>query len=158
VIRSGTGRLMLAAFGAIGLALAPCAGAGAQSASDSLAAAGTVRRFHQALEAGDSATAIALLTPDAEILESGDRETAAEYRASHLAADIEFARAVATTGSATRVVVRGGAAWAITTTTARGRFRGRSVSSAGAELMVLTRGADGWRIAAIHWSSRKRDT
>jgi hypothetical protein len=149
---------MQTAFGAIVLAIAPCAEVGAQSASDSLAVAGTVRRFHQALAAGDSATAIALLAPSAEILESGDRETVARYRASHLAADIEFARAVTTTSSATRVVVRGGAAWAITTTTARGQFRGRTVSSAGAELMVLTWGVGGWRIAAIHWSSRKRDT
>jgi ketosteroid isomerase-like protein len=149
---------MLTAFGAIVLSIAPRLGAGAQGAYDSLAVARAVRRFHQALEAGDSVAAIALLAPDAEILESGDRETVAEYRASHLAADIEFARAVTTTSSATRVVSRGDAAWAITTTTARGRFRGRTVSSAGAELMVLTRGAGGWRIAAIHWSSRKRDT
>jgi hypothetical protein len=28
------------------------------------------------------------------------------------------------------------------------------VNSAGAELMVLTRMPDGWRISAVHWSSR----
>jgi hypothetical protein len=30
------------------------------------------------------------------------------------------------------------------------------VNSTGAELMVLRRDGDGWRIVAIHWSSRTR--
>jgi hypothetical protein len=30
------------------------------------------------------------------------------------------------------------------------------VNSIGAELMVLTRMMDGWKISAIHWSSRTR--
>lgn len=48
------------------------------------------------------------------------------------------------------------AQWATSTPAAQGDFRGRSVNSAGAELMVLTRVTDGWRINAIHWSSRSR--
>jgi ketosteroid isomerase-like protein len=45
-------------------------------------------------------------------------------------------------------------AWATSTSTARGEFRGRPVNSEGAELMVLTRTPEGWKISAIHWSSR----
>jgi hypothetical protein len=47
-------------------------------------------------------------------------------------------------------------AWVVGTSTTRGEYRGRPVNSAGAELMVLTRTPHGWRIAAIHWSSRRR--
>ena len=35
-----------------------------------------------------------------------------------------------------------------------GTYRERAINSAGAELMVLSRTADGWNIRAIHWSSR----
>jgi ketosteroid isomerase-like protein len=130
----------------------------AAPANDSTEAARTVERFHQGLAHGDSAAVLALLTPDATILESGDKESLAEYRAHHLPADIEFARTVKSVRTPTRVTVRGDAAWAVATTTVRGTFRGRPVSSVGAELMVLTRSPDGWRIAAIHWSSRKRSS
>jgi ketosteroid isomerase-like protein len=134
----------------------PAAPAGSLSAIDSAEVAGTVGRYHAALGRGDSTAALALLAPDAVILESGGRESVAEYRAHHLPADIEFARGVPETRSPIRVIVRGDAAWATSTTTTKGTFRGRAVDSVGAELMVLTRTADGWRIAAIHWSSRRR--
>ena len=78
--------------------LLAAAGARAQAPThhpaDSAAVAATVQRFHAALAAADSAGAMALLAPEVVILESGDSESRAEYRAHHLAADIEFARAV----------------------------------------------------------------
>lgn len=123
---------------------------------DSAAVATAVGQFHQALARGDSATALSLLAGDATILESGGSESVAEYRAHHLPADIAFARAVRETRSPMQITVRGDAAWAVSTSSARGTFRGRPVNTAGAELMVLTRSPDGWRIAAIHWSSRRR--
>ena len=126
------------------------------SQDDSAAVAATVLRYHAALEAGDSLAALALLTDDAIVLESGGVESRAEYRSHHLASDIAFARAVKGVRSSVRVVVRGDAAWASSTSTTQGRYRDRAVNSLGAELMVLTRTADGWRIAAIHWSSRAR--
>jgi ketosteroid isomerase-like protein len=126
------------------------------AASDSAEAALTVARFHQALARGDSAAALALLAPDATILESGGAETVAEYRAHHLPADIGFARAVPGERGPLRARVRGDVAWVVGTSTTRGEYRGRPVNSAGAELMVLTRTPHGWRIAAIHWSSRRR--
>jgi ketosteroid isomerase-like protein len=134
----------------------PVARAATAPVADSAEVAHTVGRYHEALGRGDSIAALALLAPDAVILESGGRESVAEYRAHHLPADIEFARGVPESRSPIRVVVRGDAAWATSTTTTKGTFRGRAVDSVGAELMVLTRTADGWRIAAIHWSSRRR--
>jgi len=123
---------------------------------DSAAVAATVRRYHDALEAGDSLAALALLTDDVTILESGGVESRAEYRSHHLASDIAFARAVQSVRGPVRVVVRGDAAWASSTSTTEGKYRDRAVNSAGAELMVLARSAGGWKIAAIHWSSRTR--
>ncbi|MFL5385010.1 MAG: hypothetical protein ACJ8GN_21020 [Longimicrobiaceae bacterium] len=52
--------------------------------------------------------------------------------------------------------MRGEVAWAASTSTTQGEFRGRAINSEGAELMVLTRERGGWRIAAIHWSSHNR--
>lgn len=124
------------------------------SAQDSLDVATVVRAYDRALSTGDSATALSLLTEDATILESGGMETREEYRSHHLPSDIEFARAVQATQSPLRITVRGDVAWVASTSTAKGTFRGRPINSVGAELMVLTRLSGGWKIAAIHWSSR----
>jgi uncharacterized GH25 family protein/ketosteroid isomerase-like protein len=123
---------------------------------DSAAIVATVDRYHLALATGDSAAALALLTDDAVILESGGIETRAEYRSHHLPSDIEFARAVPSVRGPVRVTVRGDVAWAASTSTTQGEFRGRAVNSVNAELMVLVRTPDGWKISAIHWSSRAR--
>jgi ketosteroid isomerase-like protein len=146
-----------AILGALLLPLsAACTMALAQASSDSAAAAATVERFRSALATGDSATALSLLADDAVILESGGVESRSEYRAHHLPADIEFARAVRSVRLSTRVTVRGDVAWVSSSSTAEGQFRGRAVNSASAELMVLAREPEGWKIRAIHWSSRNR--
>ena len=125
-----------------------------QSQGDSASVANVVARFHAALTAGDSTAAMELLAPDAVILESGEVETRAEYRSHHLAADISYAKSMKTTRGPIHVSVRGDVAWASSTSTNTGESRGRQVSSASAELMVLVRTEAGWRIVAIHWSSR----
>ena len=149
----------LAMMLALTLVVLPVAAAGQARAvvqpGDSAAVEAAAARFHDALRRGDSSAALALLGDSAIVLESGEMETRAEYRAHHLAADVEFSRAVATTRVVRRVSVAGDAAWVVATTETRGTFRGRAVSSAGAELLVLARDADGWRIVAIHWSSHR---
>lgn len=133
------------------------AGGGARTQSgDSAAVAAAVDAYHRALSTGDSTAALALLTSDAVILESGGMESRAEYRSHHLPSDIAFASAVPSVRGPVRVVVNGDVAWASSTSTSQGEFRGRAVNSAGAELMVLIRTPDGWKITAIHWSSRAR--
>ena len=108
------------------------------------------------IAAGDRATALGLLTPDAVILETGGIETREEYRAHHLPSDITFAAALKSERGPARVFVRGYVAWVAGTRTTNGEYRGRPVNSAGAELVVLTRSGQDWRISAIHWSSRSR--
>ena len=125
-------------------------------AVDSAAVVRTVERFHAALAAGDSVAATALLDTGVVVLESGGLETRSEYLQHHLPADIAFARAVGSTREVRAVTLRGNAAWVVATSRTTGTFEGRAIDSEGAELMVLTRTGDVWRIAAIHWSSHRR--
>ena len=126
--------------------------------TDSVSARRAVETFHESLVRGDSTGALALLSPDVVVLESGEVERYAEYRSHHLAADIAFERAVPSTHSLVTLRVEGNTAWVATTSVTQGQFNKRPVNSAGAELMVLTRtGTDApWRIRAIHWSSHRR--
>lgn len=130
--------------------------ASAQGQGDSVAVVNTIEKFHNALAAGDSAGALSLLTADVVILESGGVETREEYRSHHLPGDIAFARAVKSARGPLRVMIRGDVAWAMGTSTTSGEYRGRQINSAGAELSVLIRTPEGWRISALHWSSRAR--
>jgi ketosteroid isomerase-like protein len=115
----------------------------------------TVDSFHDALRRGDGAAAMKLLAPDATIIEGGAIETRAEYESHHLAADIEFAKAVPSARSDVRVQIDGNTAWLNSRSRTEGEFKGRPVNSNGAELIVLTKTPEGWRIRAIHWSSHK---
>lgn len=123
---------------------------------DSAAVVAAVSGYHAALERGDSAKAMALLTNDAMILESGDVESRAEYRSHHLSSDMKFAQAIRGTRVVRRVTIAGDAAWVASSSTTKGEFSGRPIDSVGAELMVLIRTKTGWRISAIHWSSRRQ--
>lgn len=96
-----------------------------------------------------------LLAPDAIILESGSIESRAEYESHHLAGDIEFSQAVPSTRSDVRVQIDGDTAWLTSRSRTEGEFKEHPINSSGAELMVLTKTAEGWRIRAIHWSSHK---
>lgn len=125
------------------------------ASQDSVAAAAVIDQFHHALAAGDSAEAAMLLLPDVVIVESGGIETRDEYLGGHLHGDIAFAQAVPRERGPIAVQLYGDIALATSTSVSRGEYRGRAVNSAGAELIVLRRTGDGWKIAAIHWSSRQ---
>lgn len=123
---------------------------------DSAAVVATVDAFHTALAEGDTATVRRLLARDVLVLESGGLEDRAEYFSHHLPADMAFAAAVPDERDVARVEVNGDAAWVVATSQRRGTFRDREVNSRGAELVILRRGPEGWRITAIHWSSRSQ--
>ena len=127
----------------------------AARADESKDVTSTVDAFHDALRRGDGPAAMKLLAPDAIILEGGGIETRAEYESHHFAADMEFAKAVPSTRSDVRVQLDGNAAWLTSASRTEGTFKERPINSRGAELMVLTKTADGWLIRAIHWSSQK---
>jgi ketosteroid isomerase-like protein len=142
------------------LGLAASGGLHAQEAlgSDSATVATVIRGFHDALEQGDSAKALALLGMDARILEAGNVETRAQYAAHHLANDMAAARALEGDHTIQQLSVSGDAAWAVSRYTSRGSLGGRQVDSEGAELTVLRRTEISWEIQAIHWSSRRRSS
>jgi ketosteroid isomerase-like protein len=128
----------------------------AQPAGDEAGARAAASGFHAALTAGDAAKVMALVADDALFLEAGAVETRAEYEKDHLPADIAFEKGVTIKRSPLRVVVAGTAAWVTSTSEYAGSYQGRKVDSIGTELMVLSRGDAGWRIRAVHWSSRPR--
>ena len=145
-----TSRLVLVA--AICLAVSSCRKPIA-TAPDREAIATTVTAYHEALAKGDRGAALALLAPDAQILETGHRQTRDEYEAEHLGSDIDFAKAVPSTRGALIVRQEGNVAWTSATGRSAGTFRGRAIDAENAELMVLAKTEAGWRIRAIHWSS-----
>ena len=128
----------------------------ARFSPDSASAVAAVARFHGALAAGDSATALGLLASDALIIESGDVQTRAEYRSHHLPADIVFAAAVPSIRTVTQVTINGDVAWITATSSTKGTYHDRPVNSVGAELTVLSRTSSGWQIRSVHWSSHAK--
>lgn len=150
-VRGSTGAAAVLAL----LAWLPTAGA-AQPAdappADSVKAA--VHAFHAALAAGDSARALELLHPDVRIFESGHAETLSEYRAGHLAADMEFSGSVDREVVSASVSGAGDRALYLGEYRTKGTFRGEEIDARGTETMVLVRTGDGLRIRHIHWSSR----
>ena len=123
--------------------------------TDSAAVLEAVRAFHEALEVQDSVGALALLATDALIAESGGLETRAEYRSHHLPGDMAFASAVSRSSTLSQLRLAGTTAWIMSTSKTKGTYRENAIDSGGVELMVLTKEEGGWKIAAIHWSSRR---
>lgn len=148
--------VMTLALSAALLLAVPDALAQQQENADSAAVVDVIERYHTALAAGDTTTAMSLLAPGAVVLESGGIETREEYRSHHLPSDMAFAAAVPRERGPIEVRIRDNTAWAASTSVSRGTFRDREIDSQGAELMVLVRTPEGWRIEAIHWSSRNR--
>ena len=114
-----------------------------------------VDAFHEALVQGDSARVAQLLLPEAVILESGHRETRGEYTSHHMQGDMRFLRAMKRTIVQRDSDQTSEMAWVATISRLEGTYRDRALSLQSAELMVLRKVGNTWRIAAIHWSSRK---
>ena len=120
---------------------------------DSNAISAAAENFHKALAAGRADEVMALLQPDALIVEGGTVQTRDEYQTAHLGEDIAYARAVPS--RPLKVVVReeGDVGWVTSIFSAQGTFKDKTVSNLAAETMVLSKTSKGWRIRTIHWSS-----
>lgn len=121
------------------------------------AAVETVERFQTALANRDRATVEELLLADAVILEGGGLETKDEYFDHHFGADATFLNDLDREIEHRQVRREKGMAWVSTKSRLYGTYDDDSVDLSSAELMVLRETPDGWRIAAIHWSSRSRE-
>ncbi len=146
--------LRLLAFSLVSLTVA--FEAPAQSPSDSAAAAAVVEQFHAALVAGDSARVVSLLADDVVIAEAGAIETRAEYIGHHLGADMKASRSSKGDRTVVRVTVMRDAALIAARTINPPTGAQGNTGSELAELMIVSRTSSGWRIRAVHWSSRRR--
>ena len=137
------------------LVIAPAAMHAQTARGDSAAVVDVVAQFHASLAGGDSARAVSVLAEDLVVLEAGSAETYAEYLGHHLAADMKASKTSAGARTVTRVTVMGNAAFLVARTLTPGTTANPQGSES-AEMMVLSKTPTGWRIRAIHWSSRRR--
>ena len=143
--------LLVLAFGLMG-GLAPVRA----QRSDSTAAVAAVEQFHAALAAADSARAVGLLSDDVLILESGAVQTRAEYLGGHLGADMKASQGPKGERTVLKVTIVGDAAYVISKTVTPPTGAQGSTGSESAELMIVSKTPTGWKIRAVHWSSRRR--
>ena len=116
-----------------------------------------VDAFHSALSRGDATAVARLLDPEVLITEGGNVERSREeYAGHHLPADAKFMRSVKYTLQRQTGDSIGAMAWVASEATLTGESQGKPVDLVSTESLVLKRGADGWRVVHIHWSSRDR--
>lgn len=116
----------------------------------------TVSAFHAAIQAGDRAKALELLSPSIVIYESGHVERSRdEYASHHLGSDMEFGKAVSRKVLKHSERVDGNVAMVMEETETTGKFKDKPVHSFGVETAILEKKGDGWVIVHVHWSSRK---
>lgn len=116
----------------------------------------TVAAFHGALHAGDKDKALALLSAQVLIYESGYVEHSRdEYAHHHLAGDIEFAKVTTRRVLKHRERIDGNIATVLEETETTGTAKGKPVHSFGVETVMLEKKGDDWVIVHVHWSSRK---
>ncbi len=121
-----------------------------------MSSADVVDAFHRAVTEGDSTSALSYLLPDVIIFESGGSELSREeYRSHHLRADISASRQSSRTLVDRKTEMAGDVAWILSQTRTVAENRNPPSISVGTETMVLRRTSEGWRIAHIHWSSRR---
>ena len=114
-----------------------------------------VDAFHDALRRGDKAGAVESLDPSVVIFEEGYVERSrAEYEAHHLDSDASYAAASTSAVTARSAFVSGDVVWVTSEGRTTGGVGERAIDRITTETMVLVRGASGWRIRHIHWSSR----
>jgi ketosteroid isomerase-like protein len=125
------------------------------SAEMSEAAVGAAEAFRAAIVANDSTLAAAIILEDALILEGGGVETREHYLSGHFNGDGAFLSAMTRELKDRKVSVSGHAAWITTTSRLHGNYRDRDIDMTSAELLVLEHSDAGWKVAAVHWSSRQ---
>lgn len=115
-----------------------------------------VEAFHAALASGDKAAAVALLSPEALIFESGYVERSrAEYASHHLDGDIAFSKTASRKVLAQGERIDGKTAIVWQESETKGTAKGKEIHVMGTETAVLEKTGDKWTIVHVHWSSRK---
>ena len=114
-----------------------------------------INDFHAALASGDEQTAMVALAPEVLIFESGGAERSrAEYASHHMKSDMAFLALMERDVIEQDSTVQGNTAWVVTESRIHGHYKDRDIDLVSIETAVLERGADGWKIVHLHWSSR----
>ena len=126
----------------------------AEKSSPTQAAENIVDAFRKALTDADSKQAMALLSDDVLIYESGGAEASkAEYASHHLDADIAFLKGVKQSVAARSAQASGDMALVTTQGATVGTYKDKAIDSASTETMALRLTEGKWKIVHIHWSS-----
>lgn len=116
----------------------------------------TVTAFHAAIKAGERDKAIAMLSPDIMIYESGHVERSRdEYAKGHLGSDMAFSKEMTRKVLKHSERVSGNVAVVMDETETSGTYKGKPMTVFGVETAVLEKKGDAWVITHVHWSSRK---
>jgi len=114
-----------------------------------------VEAFQKALKSGDRELVLTFLDPDLTVFESGFAEASLEaYASDHLDGDLEFNSSMKRKVLDQSVFVSGDAAWVLTRSRTKGKFRGTRIDISGTETFNLIRRPEGWRIVHIHTSNK----
>ena len=133
----------------------PAKGATAALSAGASDAAAVVDRFQQFLAKGNTNAAAELLDPAVLIFESGSAERSREeYASHHLKEDAAFMK-TATANQLSRTGDVSGDIAFIATESSLKSSGAKPVDLVTTETMVLKRTSEGWRVAHVHWSSRK---
>lgn len=115
----------------------------------------TAKAFGAALKAGDEPAVKALIAPDVLIYEFGSQEGSRdEYAAHHLGEDMKFLAGAQVQVLDRRHGASGDLAWVATRSRVTGTYKDKPFDLLSTESLVLKRGAGGWRIVHVQWSSR----
>jgi ketosteroid isomerase-like protein len=129
--------------------------AGAQAQPNEADLTSVVEAFYAAIKAGDADAAMALIAPDAIFVEAANIENRDQYEKNHLPRDIDYESQIDGQRGPLQVTREGDTAWIISTTKYDEKALGNPELYVITQLMVLSRGADGWRIRSICWSSNQ---
>jgi ketosteroid isomerase-like protein len=111
--------------------------------------------FHTALQNNDTAAALALLSRDLVVFEFGLVDPSIEaYAFAHLPFDMDYKKQTSWEQTSRRMGGSGDVRWVLTTFHILGnKPDGTPIDEIHLETVILTKVADAWRIAHIHWSS-----
>jgi len=118
-------------------------------------AAAVVDRFQHLLANGDTRAAAELLDPGVLIFETGAAQRSrAEYASHHLGEDAAFMKTATVRPLSRTGDISGDIAY-VATESSLTSSGAKPVELVTTETMVLKRTPGGWRVAHVHWSSRK---
>jgi ketosteroid isomerase-like protein len=124
------------------------------SASDERSPAEVLDAFTAAIDAGDRRAALALLTRDVAVFETGAADRSrSDYEGVHLGMDIEFASYTTRVLRSRRQGSGGDLHWITSLYSDQGEINGEATVQMTAETALLRRVGQTWRIAHLHWSN-----